>query len=262
MEAPGSCREPNCFAKAGLLKIANLGTWTTLYSFVFLCLILRKVWGPNRYFPVKFAYWTASLLPHPHLGSATYDFYNLSLPIYIFWNKVMPRGQDWTSNGEPPSVIPPELEIHTHSTCPQVILIYTNFCDTCDGTQERSLLLVYKAFEKQLRFLDFAISPQILPWLKMEVPTGAGYKWPTQAISILNHFQNPNKFSRMEICPYPCFGSPGGDTCFAHYDSSSPSLSTEAKRRSVLRSCLAGSAHSTASDHKITPVLSPVRTFE
>lgn len=159
-------------------------------------------------------------------------------------------------------VIPPELEIHTHSTCPQVILIYTNFCDTCDGTQERSLLLVYKAFEKQLRFPDFAIPPQILPWLKMEVPTGAGYKWPTQGISVLNHFQNPNKFSRMEICPYPCFGSPGGDTCFAHYDSFSPSLSTEAKRRSVLRSCRAGSAHSTASDQKITPVLSPVRTFE
>lgn len=63
--------------------------------------------------------------------------------------------------GHPPRA--GNIYIYTHSTCPQVILIYTNFCDTCDGTQERSLLLVYKAFEKQLRFLDFAIPPQILP---------------------------------------------------------------------------------------------------
>lgn len=66
-------------------------------------------------------------------------------------------------------------------------------------------------------------------WLRMEVLTQAGYKLPTEGIAILNHFQSPNKFSRMEICLYPYFLSPGDDMCFTHYESFSPFHSTKAK---------------------------------
>jgi hypothetical protein len=64
----------------------------------------------------------------------------------------------------------------------------------------------------------------------MEVSTQAGYKLPTEGIAILNYFQSPNKFYRMEICLYPYFLSPGDDKCFTHYESSSPLLSTKAKK--------------------------------
>lgn len=130
---------------------------------------------------------------------------------------------------------PPELEYTLTSPVAQAILIQTNFCGTCDGTQERRLLLISKAFEKPLRFLDFANSPAILPRLKMEVSTGTGCKQATQGISI-------SHLSKIQI-------NPEWNTCFAHYESFSPSLSTGAKKRSVFRSCLAGSAHSTAYDH-------------
>lgn len=73
----------------------------------------------------------------------------------------------------------------------------------------------YKEFEKGsvsgFQSSGFSNSLQlkaILLWLKMEVSTQAGYKLPTEGIAILNYFQSPNKFSRMEICLYPYFLSP------------------------------------------------------
>lgn len=73
----------------------------------------------------------------------------------------------------------------------------------------------------------------------MEVSTQAGYKLPTEGIAILNYFQSPNKFSRMEICLYPYFLSPGDDMCFTHYESYYPFLPTKAKEKeqNVLLDC-------------------------
>lgn len=97
-------------------------------------------------------------------------------------------------------------------------------------------LEIYKEFEKgsvsEFQSSGFSNSLQpkaILLWLKMEVSTRAGYKLPTEGIAILNYFQSPNKFSRMEICLYPHFLSPGDDTCFTHYESYSPFPYTKAK---------------------------------
>lgn len=95
----------------------------------------------------------------------------------------------------------------------------------------------------------------------MEVPTGVGYRQPTRGISVSHHSQNPNRFSWMESCPVPVLHRQEAIQVllimnhFLH-------PSTEAKRRRVCRSRLAGSAHSSACDQKIIPVPPLVRTFE
>lgn len=167
----------------------------------------------------------------------------------LFWDKVLPRspGQAWkwraSSIGFPvlgyicmhTPPVPPAILIQTNIWINLVNLwhIWRHSGRTLPASF--CLLLIYKVFEKGWPswLVQFPATKGHLAAIENGGVNWSGLQTANRGNQHLQSFPKPKHTLQNGNRPSPYFRSPGGDPCFAHYESFSPVLSTGAKRRKV-----------------------------